>query len=294
MLTEAEQGGGNPAKRRSLLEHTWRFNVVAGSSYVFKVNAYHSGTEDDFTLSYSRDNLVYTPMVTVTATTDNGLVQTYLFPQDVSGTLYVRVQDTDSTQGRRQLDSLFVDLLLITTMMGGGSAVAPVVTITAPSDGAVFTQGAPVSFAGTATDVEDGDIGGDLAWTSSINGAIGSGAGFSTSALSVGQHTIAATVTDSGGLTGVDSITITVQAAGGVSLSVTGYKVKGVQRADLTWTGATTSNVTIARNGGVIATVPNSGAYTDNIGSKGSGTYMYRVCEAGGGGLCSNVVTIAF
>ena len=31
VLTEAEQGG-NPARRRSLLEHTWRFNVAAGAS----------------------------------------------------------------------------------------------------------------------------------------------------------------------------------------------------------------------------------------------------------------------
>ena len=41
VLTEALQGG-NPAKRRSLLEHTWRFDVAAGSRYVFNVNAYRS------------------------------------------------------------------------------------------------------------------------------------------------------------------------------------------------------------------------------------------------------------
>ena len=205
------------------------------------MNAYHDGTEDDFTFSYSRDNLVYTPMVTVTATTDNDVKQAYLFPEDVSGTIYVRVQDTDSTQGNRQLDSLFVDYLVITTTMGGGSVAAPVVTITAPSDGSTFTQGATVSFAGTASDAEDGELGGSLAWKSSIDGAIGTGAGFSTSALAVGQHTITATVTDSGGLSGVGSITITVLPAGGLSLSVAGYKVRGVQHADLAWSGATTS-----------------------------------------------------
>jgi hypothetical protein len=237
-------------------------------------------------------------MVTVAATTDNDVKQVYPFLEDVSGTIYVRVQDTDSTQGNRQLDSLFVDYLVITTMMGGGGGAAPVVTITAPSDGSTFTQGAMVSFAGTASDVEDGELGGSLAWKSSIDGAIGTGAGFSTSALAVGQHTITATVTDSSGLSGVGSITIAVLPAGGLSLSVAGYKVRGVQHADLAWSGATTSNVTIARDGVVIATVPNSplsgGTYTDSIGSKGSGTYTYQVCEGAAGASCSNVVIITF
>ena len=120
VLTEAVQGN-NPARRRSLLEHTWRVDVAAGNRYVFEVNAYHSGAEDDFAFSYSRNNVVFTPMVTVTATTDNDTLQTYVFPQDVAGTLYLRVQDTDSTAGNAQLDSLFVDVLGITTLFEGGS-----------------------------------------------------------------------------------------------------------------------------------------------------------------------------
>ena len=44
-----------------------------------------------------------------------------MFPQDVAGTLYLRVQDTDSTAGNAQLDSLFVDVLGITTLFEGGS-----------------------------------------------------------------------------------------------------------------------------------------------------------------------------
>ena len=51
---------------------------------------------------------------------------------------------------------------------------------------------------GTATD-EDGDLAASLAWSSSLDGAIGSGASFSTTTLSLGSHTITASVTDSGG-----------------------------------------------------------------------------------------------
>jgi hypothetical protein len=220
-----------------------------------------------------------------------------VFQEDVSGTVYIRVQDTDGTQGNRQLDLLFVDFVAITTMMGGSGVTAPEVAITAPADGLVFTQGATVSFAGTASDVEDGDLGPSLEWTSSIDGLIGTGTGFSTSALSVGEHTIAASVADSDGLQSVEVVTITVMSNAGIALSAAGYKVKGLQRVDLTWTGATTPDVTIIRDGVVIATVPNpgpsGGAYTDSTGSKGGGTYVYQVCETGGGS-CSNVVTVTF
>ena len=125
VLTEGVQGN-NPSRRRSLLEHTWRFDVAAGSQYVFTVNAYRSGAEDHFTFAYSRDNVVFTPMVTVVATSDTDTLQAYAFPQDVAGTVYVRVQDTDSTIGNTQLDTLFVDSLAITTLFAGGSGGASI------------------------------------------------------------------------------------------------------------------------------------------------------------------------
>ena len=86
----------------------------------------------------------------------------------------------------------------------------PTVTITAPANGSSSNQGDSVTFAGTATDTEDGTISASLSWTSSIDGAIGSGATFSTTTLSVGTHTITASVTDSGGLSGSDSISVTI------------------------------------------------------------------------------------
>ncbi|HMP98589.1 MAG TPA: S8 family serine peptidase [Cyclobacteriaceae bacterium] len=79
----------------------------------------------------------------------------------------------------------------------------------------------------------------------------------------------------------------------GISLSVNGYKVQGLQRADLTWSGATSTSVDIYRNGTKIATVSNSGSYTDNINVRGGGTYRYSVCEAGTS-TCSAEVTVTF
>jgi hypothetical protein len=68
-----------------------------------------------------------------------------------------------------------------------------------------------VGFSGTATDAEDGNLSASLSWTSSLDGTIGSGASFATSTLSVGTHTVTASVTDSGGLPGSDAITVTVE-----------------------------------------------------------------------------------
>ena len=88
----------------------------------------------------------------------------------------------------------------------------PVVNISSPTDGGTFASVDNIVFAGTAVDLEDGDIAGNLSWSSSVQGVIGAGAGFSR-ALQPGQHTITASVTDSGGLGDSASVAITVTLA---------------------------------------------------------------------------------
>ena len=78
-----------------------------------------------------------------------------------------------------------------------------------------------------------------------------------------------------------------------ITLSAPGYKVKGVQHVDLTWSGTSAASVDIVRDGVVRVTVPNGGTYTDNIGQKGGGDYAYQVCEAGTA-VCSNTVNVSF
>ncbi|MEM9488550.1 MAG: hypothetical protein AAGC55_05370, partial [Myxococcota bacterium] len=122
----------------------------------------------------------------------------------------------DSRDGvSNEFTGWLIDDVVVTaeSSCGGGSNTAPSALINAPANSATFTEGQTVSFAGSASDAEDGDISGALVWTSSIDGNIGVGGAFSTTALSVGSHTITATAGDSGGLFGTDSITITVEAA---------------------------------------------------------------------------------
>jgi len=86
----------------------------------------------------------------------------------------------------------------------------PTVTISEPTDASNFGFGSEVTFTGAAMDVEDGDLTASLAWSSDVDGPLGTGGTFATSALSVGTHVITASITDSGGQTGTASITITI------------------------------------------------------------------------------------
>ena len=87
----------------------------------------------------------------------------------------------------------------------------PVVAITAPADGSAFASQASITFTGSASDSEDGDLTADLFWTSDIDGPIGTGGNFSA-VLNEGSHTITASVIDSGNLEASDSISITVNS----------------------------------------------------------------------------------
>jgi len=80
---------------------------------------------------------------------------------------------------------------------------------------------------------------------------------------------------------------------GPITLSASGRKVGGVNTADLSWSPVTSTNIDVYRNGVVVATVPNTGAYTDSTGAHGRATYTYRVCEAGTQ-TCSNDATVSF
>ena len=64
------------------------------------------------------------------------------------------------------------------------------------ADGSTVTETLPVAFSGTASDPEDGDLTPSLAWSSDLDGPLGSGGSFSTSTLSLGTHTITGQATD--------------------------------------------------------------------------------------------------
>ena len=93
----------------------------------------------------------------------------------------------------------------------------PVATIASPTDGAAFAVGETITFTGTGTDHEDGDLtGASIVWTSNLDGQIGTGASFTRDDLAEGTHTITLTATDGEGASGSHSASITVSELGPV------------------------------------------------------------------------------
>jgi len=96
----------------------------------------------------------------------------------------------------------------ITITVGNAS---PIVLITSPANNTSYGFGKAITFSGTVTDVEDGNLTGEnLSWTSDKDGFLGYGESLENATLSVNSHLITLTATDSGGRTGSASITITV------------------------------------------------------------------------------------
>lgn len=70
-------------------------------------------------------------------------------------------------------------------------------------------------------------------------------------------------------------------ATDGVTLDVVGYKVKGAHHADLTWSGAGSTEVDVHVDGALHTTTGNDGAHTWSSTVKGGGSHTFQVCEAG-------------
>ena len=97
-------------------------------------------------------------------------------------------------------------------------------------------------------------------------------------------YTVSLTVTDSGGVTATTAIT-----ASAISLSGASTKVKGQRQVSLSWVGSNAAALDVYRNGVRITTASGT-SYTDALGK--SGTYTYKVCEAGSTSICSNSLTV--
>jgi hypothetical protein len=108
-ITEESHVGG----KRSRLEHIWTFDVTGGSSVVFSVEAYRSDTSDAFVFAYSTDGANWVDMLTVSKTSDDDSTQTFPLPLSISGTVYVRVQDTDRSKDDPDLATVWVDHMFI-------------------------------------------------------------------------------------------------------------------------------------------------------------------------------------
>jgi PKD repeat protein len=181
--------------------------------------------------------------------------------------------------------------LTVTDDGGATDTVAKTVTIENTAPTASFTpscSGLSCSFdGGTSTD-SDGTIS-DYSWDFG-DGTRGSGKTVQHDYNNGGTFQVTLTVTDSGGATASDSGWLTV-----IGLSARGYKVKGLEKVDLSWTGPSGVNFDVYRDSdpNPIAKDVSGTAYTDNLGKRGPGTYTYKVCQTGTL-TCSNEAKVTF
>jgi len=78
---------------------------------------------------------------------------------------------------------------------------------------------------------------------------------------------------------------------GDITADASGYRAKGKNKVDITWSDAATSSVDIYRNGSLRTTTSNDGAYTDSFRTYGS--FTYKVCDQSTNN-CSADVTVNF
>jgi len=110
------ESGGKPSRRYSYLEHKWTFELTGSyTSLNLHLEAYHTANDegDDFIFAYSTDDNNYTDLLTVSKTSDNDNYQSASMPNTLTGTVYIRVVDLDRTQGRKTLDTIYIDHMYI-------------------------------------------------------------------------------------------------------------------------------------------------------------------------------------
>lgn len=108
--------GGTPSTRISRLEHRWTFLVPAGSRTEFHVEAFRTQSTDgdDFRFEYSTDGSSFTPIALPPLPfVDDDTDRVADLPAGLTGTVTIRVVDTDRTPGNRTSDTVSIDELFI-------------------------------------------------------------------------------------------------------------------------------------------------------------------------------------
>ncbi len=148
----------------------------------------------------------------------------------------------------------------------------PTLTLQSPLNGALYMLHETVELRGTANDLEDGDISETIQWSSDIDGVLGTGAVL-IKTLSLGVHTVTASITDTNGSTRLLTTQLVIdQIDLGLTVSGKGRK----KTATLSWSGSRTL-VDIYKNGVVVGAAANAGTAQYRFRNQA----LFKVCETG-------------
>jgi len=158
VITE-ELSNSNPKRATSRAEHKWTLNVGSGGdNMTFYVEAYRTdnGDNDNFMFAYSTNDATYTDLVTVSSSSEQ--VYSAAMPAGITGTVYIRVEDTNRARKKISLDAVHVDQMYVEYGTSPGPPVA--MFSGAPTSGpapldvsfADLSTGAPTSWAWTFGD----------------------------------------------------------------------------------------------------------------------------------------------
>ena len=107
--------GGRPQNRHDRLDHVWSFSV-SGGNHIYNVEAFYvdgGDADNGFLFQWSSNSSgPWTDMLTVTKTADDDTYQTFNMGSP-SGTVYVRVTDTNRVSGQRLNDTIYIDHMFI-------------------------------------------------------------------------------------------------------------------------------------------------------------------------------------
>jgi hypothetical protein len=150
---------------------------------------------------------------------------------------------------------------------------APMVAISYPANSANYFTSQTINLRGSAIDVDESLANTQFAWSSNIDGALGSGPEINTT-LSAGTHTIRLTVTDSRGAGGSATIQVIVQVGAGYpTAQITGPENNTFvgPNTSLTFTGQANDPEQGALSGASLRW------YSDIDGFLGTGTSLAKV-----------------
>ena len=302
-----EESGGKPSRRRSFLDHRWRFFDVRGGLSLTLYATGHAPANsegDDFEIQFSNNGgnswASFSPPIVITNGSAPGSDYIGAFPVGTQGDIDLRIIDTDTTQGNRQLNEVTIDHLYIRTDIDPNDfpPTAPeLVNATALSASEIDvtwqdTSSNEIGFAiYRSTDsvnwIEIGNVVADSTSFSDTSAAPATSYRFRVGAYSPSFESLS---TESNEVTTPDGLSLG---------TLSGGKRKGAIYVDLSWSGGGSLNdVVIWRSiesGPLqsIVTTANDSSLRDETGLKGGRTLSYEI-RSTDGSIVSNRQTISF